>query len=279
MPGFEVGTAEEKAFALEALRAIQAQEELHAIGANAILATAGATPIEPCEYVFPSTSFATAIDFARTFTDVVLGTLQDVEYGLAVNGDPGYIPLIASIIGQEGEQVSASTNHPMSSVRLTTRLQVGWFRTLLDLIPSELPFLTASAGPFAYSAINQIVIVPGSCPNANIIDVPIFPTLAVETSPIKPVDQDIEFSFTSDGSWSSGFSLVYINQQNLPIVEKPKNIKVAGDVVTFEASFPYTEFIMNGLTIAAVTSTAGPFANADEVAAVTLYGPGIIEIN
>jgi hypothetical protein len=36
---------------------------------------------------------------------------------------------------------------------------------------------------------------------------------------------------------------------------------------------------MYGLTIAAVTNSTGPFANATEVAGATLYGPGLIEVN
>jgi hypothetical protein len=39
-----------------------------------------------------------------------------------------------------------------------------------------------------------------------------------------------------------------------------------GDTVTFHADFPFNQFLMNSLTIAAVTKTAGPFASADAVA-------------
>lgn len=106
--------------------------------------------------------------------------------------------------------------------------------------------MTRSTGLWAYSVLNQLFIVPGSCPNANIIDVPILPPLAVLTpAPIAPKDQYIQFQFVSTGGWhASGFSLVYANQQNLPIVETPKNVKVSGDVVTFEAALPYTEYLM-----------------------------------
>ncbi len=36
---------------------------------------------------------------------------------------------------------------------------------------------------------------------------------------------------------------------------------------------------VNGLTIAVITNSAGPFSSADEVAAATLFGPGLVEIN
>lgn len=250
-----------KSLVIEALTAVQAQEELHALGANGILTTAGATAIQPCKYVFPSDSFDTAIDFARTFTDVVLGTLQDVQFGLASSGgdDIDLVPLVGAIIGQEGEQN-------------------GFYRSLLNLIPSELPFLTASTGQFAFSILNQVVVVPGSCPNSNIIDLPIFGALSVNPPEPQPKNQELEFSFTNNGTDVSSLSLVYINQQNLPIVEPLTDVKVQGDKVTFKAFLPFEKFIMNGLTIAAVTDSAGPFSSANEVAAATLFGPGLIEI-
>lgn len=124
-----------------------------------------------------------------------------------------------------------------------------------------------------------MVIVPGSCPNSNIIDLPIFGALTVDTQNIQAKSQDLEFSFTNNGSDTSSISLVYINQQNVPVVEKVKDLSVDGDKVTFKAFFPFDNFIMNGLTIAAVTDSAGPFASADEVADATLFGPGLIEIN
>lgn len=123
------------------------------------------------------------------------------------------------------------------------------------------------------------MIVPGSCPNANIIEVPIFGALIVENPKIAPRTQNLEFSFTNNGTDTSSISLVYVNQQNLPVVEKPKKIRQHGDQVTFEALFPFDENLMNGLTIAVVTNSAGPFATADDVAQATLFGPGLIEIN
>lgn len=105
LPGFEVGTAAQRTTALDNLNAVAAQEKLHAIGANAILAGAGFPAIEPCKYVFPSATYQQAIRFASTLTDLVLGTLQDAAAGFVENGDDALIPLLTSIIAQEGEQV------------------------------------------------------------------------------------------------------------------------------------------------------------------------------
>ncbi|KAF7187529.1 hypothetical protein HII31_11153 [Pseudocercospora fuligena] len=257
---YDVGHGAAKQIVLDALTAVQGQEELHATGANGILKAAGRTQIQPCEYIFPSSNFDDAIAFASTFTDVVLGTLQDGQNNFGKDGDIGFIPLLGSVIGQEGEQN-------------------GFYRNLGGKIPSQLPFLTRSAGPFAFSALNQMVIVPGSCPNSNVIPLPIFGALSVDTQNIQAKDQTLSFSFKANGTAPHNFSLVYINQQNLPVVEQPKNIKVSGGKVSFQADFPFSANLMNGLTISAVTKSAGPFADADAVAADTLSGPGLIEIN
>ena len=262
VPGYQLGSDRQQV--IDIITAVQAQEELHALNANGALAHFGAQPIQPCKYAIPVTDFNSAIALASTFTDVVLGTLQDVEEIFGVEGDNGFLRGIASVIGQEGEQN-------------------GYYRLILGKIPSALPFLTTSTREFAFSALNQLVIVPGSCPNIDTINLPIFGPLNVLTNPVAPTDQNLQFSFTtSDSTYlqdTSSLSLVYINQQNLPVVEPLQNVKVAGNTITFDALFPYNEFEMNGLTIAAVTKGPGAFATADDVAKATLFGPGLIEIN
>ena len=80
--------------------------ELHAAGANAILKSARQDPIAPCEYIFPKQNFKQAIALAQTFTDVVLGTLPGAQAAFAEDAgdESGVVPLLGSIIGQEGEQ-------------------------------------------------------------------------------------------------------------------------------------------------------------------------------
>jgi hypothetical protein len=249
-------------FILNALKAVQAQEELHALNANGALNHFNAGPIQPCQYNFPVTTFSEAIALASTFTDVVLGTLQDVQSLLATDGDAGLIRGVGSVIGQEGEQN-------------------GFYRSLLDKIPSALPFLTTSTREFAFSALNQGFVVAGSCPNINTINLPIFKALTVETSEIDAKSETLEFSIAPiSGMDYTTLSLVYINQQNTPVVEKLQDIDVKSDKVTFKALFPFDGTTFgNGLTIAALTSGATTFANADAVAKATIAGPGLIEIN
>ena len=78
------------------LTTIMAHEELHTLNANVALKHFGIQPIQPCQYTFPASDFKFAVALASTFTDVVLGTLQDIETKLAMNGDFGLVRLVAS---------------------------------------------------------------------------------------------------------------------------------------------------------------------------------------
>lgn len=216
-------------------------------------------PVEPCRYKFPVHDFDSAIALAATFTDLVLGTLQDVVERFALGRDVDLAREIASVIGQEGEQE-------------------GWFRVIQGKVPSELPFLTTSDLNFAFTAI-QGFVVPGTCPN--ILEIPLrtFEPLDVVTPP-GPRTQNLTFSF-ADSRNETGHQLwmTYINQQNLPIVEPLHVVSRDGDQVLAEALFPYDDNEMNGLTIAAVTKSDGPFGDASTVARWTLAGPGLIIVN
>jgi hypothetical protein len=59
--GYEIGSGAVRGAVIDAITAIQAQEELHAIGVNAILSGSGRTPVAPCQYVFPVDNFDDAI--------------------------------------------------------------------------------------------------------------------------------------------------------------------------------------------------------------------------
>lgn len=256
---YDVGSA--KDFVIQSFTAIQAQEEVHAIGVNAILASANRTTTQSCEYVFPATDFDTAIAVATLFGDLVLGTLQAAQTTFATTGDDGIVGLFGAAMGQEGEQQ-------------------GYYRITGGKIPSALPFLTGSSGAFAFSALNQLFVVPGTCGNLDAIDIPIFEPLTIVTPPAA-ADSDVTYSYVVDPSITdpSGLRLVLINQQNIPIVQELENLTLEGDTVTFTSPFPYTNATLNGLTIAAVTNGKTSFTGPDEVAAATVWGPGLISVN
>jgi hypothetical protein len=76
--GYDIQHDERRNYVIEVITNILAQEELHAINVNNALAHFNQGPIQPCQYNFPVNNVEDAIALASTFTDVVLGTLQDV---------------------------------------------------------------------------------------------------------------------------------------------------------------------------------------------------------
>lgn len=259
-PGYDLGYGHE--YVMDSLTAIVAQEETHLLAVNGLLKFFKQTPIEPCKYAFPVTDFQSAIALAGTFTDVVLGTLQDVNQIFAKNGDAAMVRTVSSVIGNEAEQQ-------------------GVFRLVQNKRIAAQPFLTTSDRDFAFTAI-QSFTVPGSCPNIDAIELTTFQPLNVLTTDIKPQTQKIKFSAPSTnaaGEDPNAYSVVWINQQNQPIVAKLENPSTDGNNFVFEAELPFDKFLMNGLTIAAVAKGSGPFATAGDVADATVWGPGLIEIN
>ncbi|USP80341.1 late sexual development protein [Curvularia clavata] len=259
IPGYDL--ADEHDYVLDAVKVIAAQEEMHAVNANGALTHFNQGAIQPCKYSFPVSNFTDAIRLAATFTDMVLGTLQDVSEIFARSGDFDLVHAVASVIGNEGEQE-------------------GFFRVEQGKRPSAQPFLTGAARDFAFTAIQSFVI-EGSCPSIGSIPLKTFKPLTVETKDIHPKTQNLTFSFSMKDAGMfelDQLRLVFLNGQNVPLVKKPQNVEMLNERVAFQAEFPFEEFVMQGLTIAAVTMGADHFAGADDVAKQTIFGPGIIEM-
>lgn len=260
--GYKLDKSLDKNYVVDVLNTIVNQEELHLLNANGALKHFNQEPIQPCKYNFPVSDFSSAIKLAATFTDMVLGTLQDVNQVFAKNGDDGLVRAVSSVIGNEGEQE-------------------GFFRLLQKKRPSAQPFLTTAVRDFAFTAI-QGFVVPGSCPNIGTIPLKTFKSFSLDSQNIQPLTQSLKFSFDKkDGGLYSqnDMRLVYINGQNTPVVKTLDNWQDKGDKIAFEAVFPYDEFVMDGLTIAAITVGKTSFADANEVAAATVFGPQIIEFD
>jgi hypothetical protein len=292
--GYQVWDPEARSSLIEVFTAIQAQEELHALNANKALKNFGADPIKPCKYEFPVLHLEEAIAVAKTFTDLVMGTLQDVAQNMAINGDAGFIRGVLASLGQEGEQN-------------------GFFRTLQGRIPSALPFLTTSTRDISFSALNHFFIVPGSwyvlsnlktfvkrytnsldSPNADTISLNIFPQLAVSTQDTldlrnNPRSRNLGFSFDiPEGGlkqeWKvdlSGLKLTYINMQNVPLAMDLLDVSVDGNKVSFNVLFPFDQGTFgNSLTIALIVSADANFTTAVTVTkASTVIGPALIQVN
>lgn len=302
--GFREGDllGQDKAKILSILKIVIAQEELHELNANGAFQKFTGQMIQPCQYNFPVSNFNQSISLASTFTDVVLGTLPDIQTLFANVNDNALIRGVGSVIGQEGEQN-------------------GFYRDILGKNPSALPFLTASARDFAFSAIVQNFVVPGSCSSSLDIlqrgGLTIFDLLTVVNPPTTPMNQKVMFrlktfsqkmfefsgeaaadsvsshdnSTTAPHQQQDNLFLTYINQLNAPIsvpIEDAKKINNdnhnndnddhSSITIQFSANFPGADNLMNGLTIAAVTK-GKDFVDVGAVANNTLFGPGLIEIN
>lgn len=215
----------------------------------------------PCEYQFPVTCFTQAVLLAQTFTDIVLGTLPAAQTAFAVDGgdETGLIAVFGSVLAQEGEQT-------------------GFYRFAQKKTPSAAPFLTGGSPSFTFTAI-QMFIVPGSCPQPlSDINLTTFGPLSVITVP-KPMNMTLEFAVPGAVSPSTN-SIVYLSGQNVPVTVPISTVTCGADMYHFTASFPFESGFANGLTIAAlVNGTGQTYMSNDAVAAATLYGPGLIEVD
>ncbi|CAK7565834.1 MAG: hypothetical protein SEPTF4163_003763 [Sporothrix epigloea] len=268
--GFQIPFDQEKKALLSVLRTVLAQEELHSINAAGVISHFGGVVPAPCVYKFPTTDVIGAISLAETFTSLVLGTLQDASEGLSINGDHGPVRAVGSVIGQEGEQT-------------------GYFRSLLNAKPSEKPFLTTSLAEFAFSALQDFVV---SCPFdiASTIPIPIHPTIAVLNDSSVAVHNE-SLTFTADltnvsaaqqfygnaGAVDKSLFMTYFTGQDAPLSVPVTDASWTGNVLTFTAAFPYHEYVMDGLTIGALT-TSGNLSSPAAVGAATLAAPALINL-
>ncbi|KAL8644693.1 MAG: hypothetical protein Q9210_007128 [Variospora velana] len=264
VPGYDAAATAplERDYLIKAISTIVNQEELHALGAEGILAGAGQPFIAPCQYDFPVSNFKDAILLAQTFTDIALGTVPQVQALFATDGGDEIrnVPLLGSILAQEGQQD-------------------GFFRYVQRKTPSAAPYLTGGSASFAFTAL-QAYIVPGSCPKPlSTINLPTFKPLNIVN---KPMAKNMTLLYSVDGRVScTDQTVVYLSGQNRPLrVPISCNVSTQGGSSKFKADFPFQAGFANGLTIAAVVNgTTGPLTTPNDVAAATVYGPGLIEVD
>ncbi|KAJ6013608.1 hypothetical protein N7540_008199 [Penicillium herquei] len=260
--GYELSPQYED-YILNSLRAIQAQEEMHAYNANdAVRYFTNGSHIFPCTYFFPVSSFDSAIAFAQTFTDMYIGLLTNIQQrtarGLGTDSE-SIIYVLAQALGQEGQQS-------------------GWFRTLQGKHPSAEPFLTSSTRELAFSWLHRF-IVPGSCPNIEAIPLRTFPRLDVLT----PVRGTGKVVFEVPGPVDSKTQrMAYVNGALVPTVVP---FSVVGQFYCGEtvfskiaAEFPFSHNVMHGMTLATVVKSGVDFITAEGVTNATVYGPAVIQV-
>lgn len=185
----------------------------------------------------------------------------DTEAAFAADGgdESPLVPLIGSVLAQEGEQN-------------------GFYRFAQKKTPSAAPFLTGGSPSFAFTAI-QMFIVPGSCPQPlSSINLTTFGPLTVVTTP-EAKNMTLEFAVPGTVAPDTN-SIVYLSGQNVPLTVAISPVTSIAGLSHFTADFPFESGFADGLTIAALVKEVGEtFASNDAVAAATLYGPGLIEIN
>jgi hypothetical protein len=275
VPGFEVRNENDRNLTVRSLTAILEvrfvsyeemrinshiqQEEHHAFGANNALQQANLRPIKPCKYTFPVSTYKDAINLAMTLTDLPLGTLQDAIQRFATGSDIGLVRVFASIIGQKGKQA-------------------GWYRVQQGKIASETPSPTTNDLSFAFS-VARMFTVRNSCPSVRSIRLNTYYPLTILTPPVNRT-QNILVGWKPNPAIKEPEMLwmTYINQLNVPVVV-PLRAVALNEMAIAKASFPYTENLMKGLTMAAVTVDKGPFLNAGAVAEKTVSGPGLIVVD
>lgn len=155
--------------------------------------------------------------------------------------------------------------------------QNGLYRSLQKKIASAAPMLTGGAPQLAYSAISRF-IVPGSCPNIDIIGLKTFPRLILETMPEAENSTQL---FSIEGRVTcSNASMVYLSGQNMPVTVPISDINMQDGRTFFFAPFPYDSNFARGLTIGILVSGSMPVFNTSaEAAAATIYGPALIEVD
>jgi hypothetical protein len=91
------------------------------------------------------------------------------------------------------------------------------------------------------------------------------------------LDCDIDALIVVGGD-GSGLYLTYTTGQQVPFSVEITNVAWQGSVISFEANFPYEEYVMHGFSHGALT-TSNSFASADALVPATLAAPAAIQVN
>ncbi|KAI0134355.1 hypothetical protein BJ170DRAFT_195804 [Xylariales sp. AK1849] len=297
--GYELDTSM-RDYVLSSLETIQAQKQMHAYNANdAVRYFTNGSHMFPCTYEFPVSTFAEAVDFAQTLTDMYIGLLANIQQRTAMHlgsDSNSIIYVLAQALGQEGQQS-------------------GWFRSLRRIPPTGEPFLTTSTREFALSWM-QYWIVPGSCPNMGDIPLRILPSLGITAVSIGDASHTGNVTLVAPGAVDpKSQSVVFVNGALVPTVVPFKvrhTSPCVGDdqvatrmtrdghsqrVVAFRrastarsgglddciasteivADMPYAHNVMHGLVLMNVVENRATFITPQDVADATVYGPALLE--
>jgi hypothetical protein len=125
-----------------------------------------------------------------------------------------------------------------------------------------------------------------------------FSPLKISTKKIRAQDQYLELQFdlskskmipSQNKTWeyvlrewvqsnNASLSLAYINQQQVPIIQPLQGYEVNRSLVTLQTFFPFSSYLLYGLTLTAVIQGDGPFPDVATITNHTLFGPALISI-
>jgi hypothetical protein len=273
---------------------------MHAYNANdAVRYFTNGSHMFPCTYQFPVSTFAEAVDFAQTLTDMYIGLLANIQQRTALHlgsDSNSIIYVLAQALGQEGQQS-------------------GWFRSLRRIPPSAEPFLTTSTREFAFGWM-QHWIVPGSCPNMDAIPLRILPPLTITAVSIGDASHSGNVTLVAPGTLDPDSQRVaFVNGALVPTVvpfkirqttpcigddrvrngmtttQNGQTVLASGTATSagpggsegcvalteITADMPYAHNVMHGLVLMAVVENRAEFITAQDVTDATLYGPALLE--
>lgn len=157
--------------------------------------------------------------------------------------------------------------------------QVGFFRYAQRKVPSAAPLLTGGNPSFAFTVLKAF-IVPDSCPvPLSEIKLSTFGRLdIVGGGKAQARDMTLEYEVPGHVDCEHN-AVVYLSGALLPVTVRVEEARSADGVTRFKAQFPFEQKgFSRGLTIAAVVNGTGDFATNDAVAAATVFGPALFEI-
>ncbi|KAH7321154.1 hypothetical protein B0I35DRAFT_450627 [Stachybotrys elegans] len=272
-PGYEIFVAEDRNVILEVIDTAIAQEQVRALRGMSILSAAGAYVPEPCVYGTNAATYIDAVDTSQTLLTLATGFQQNLAKVLAREEQYELLQQEMSIAGPIGEES-------------------GFFRANLFRLPNEGPFTTYVPAVFMWSYIRAFGLLGGGhCDwDLNTIAMPVVADLRPGGRRrlfVPAEDQDLLFQVdwnqvTAPGAGAyvggdgSGLYLTWIVGQLEPFSVSVNNVTWNGRLMTFFASFPFTENVMSGTSIAALTTT-NTFDSVEDIVDSALAGPGIVQ--
>ena len=260
---FDLPSGVDNATFIRFLEQAKAVEELHALSSIHALGHFNASALPVCSsYDFPITSFDAALRFGIVLQSNLIGAIGDLAVTWAGDQAYGLVSIISgasAVIGQ----------------------QLGFLRSTLGLSPIQSPFSTPSTAAFTYSYLLSSVDT-ATCPKITSLPLQRYPSLEIVNASSVNIQTTSIHIKLDKAPWdaSSNYSVVYLNEASSPVAEPAKYISEDDVSVLVEAAFPYTESLLDGVTLVLVTNaTLGKYAPVQNATSNAIWAPGFVLVN